>query len=97
MDNQLRTNEADADVSDVVELDLKLPDSANNKKIKWRQTECYYLSYISEGMHKCVCDGAKCPRSASNRKHNHFFFANNKLFNISLNALINYIARIKLM
>lgn len=46
MDNRLRTDdETDSDISDLEELDLKLPD----KKIKWRQTICYYLSYISEG------------------------------------------------
>ena len=51
MDNRLRTDdETDSDISDLEELDLKLPDTANAKKIKWRQTICYYLSYVSEGM-----------------------------------------------
>jgi hypothetical protein len=51
MDNRLRTDdETDSDISDLEELDLKLPDNTNAKKIKWRQTVCYYLSYISEGM-----------------------------------------------
>lgn len=50
MDNRLRTDdETDSDISDLEELDLKLPDNTNIKKIKWRQTICYYLSYISEG------------------------------------------------
>jgi FHS family Na+ dependent glucose MFS transporter 1 len=50
MNNRLRTDdETDSDISDLEELDLKLPDNTNAKKIKWRQTVCYYLSYISEG------------------------------------------------
>lgn len=62
MDNRLRTDdETDSDISDLEELDLKLPDNTNAKKIKWRQTICYYLAYISEGM--ILFDGAINNRS----------------------------------
>ncbi len=74
MDTRLRTDdETDSDISDLEELDLKLPDSADIKKIKWRQTVCYYLSYISEGMHSF--DGAGSSRSPNPTEMQLFFFS----------------------